>query len=126
MKKLMVSFALAALAAGCITDTSGLRVERSKLMIDNGNFASHVRMLEQKRRDTPEGFVFVQVTVQNDDSNDGEFLYRFQWLDGDGIALPETAPSWHRAAFHGKDKVFLNGVSERRDAKDFRLVMRAL
>ena len=47
--------------AGCITNTSGERVEDSRVVVDNGMFAAHVRSLGQVCRQTKSGFMEVQV-----------------------------------------------------------------
>lgn len=116
--------ALALALAGCITNTSGERVEDSRVIVDNGMFAAHVRSLGQVCRQTKSGFMEVQVELQNDDTSDFALLYRFQWLDADGVLIEESSPVWKHAFAHGRDKFFLKGVSESVLAKDFRLVVR--
>ena len=116
--------ALALVLAGCITNTSGERVEDSRVIVDNGMFAAHVRSLGQVCRQTKSGFMEVQVELQNDDTCDFSMLYRFQWLDADGMLIEESSPVWKHAFAHGRDKFFLKGVSESVLAKDFRLVVR--
>ena len=116
--------ALALVLAGCITNTCGERVEDSRVIVDNGMFAAHVRSLGQVCRQTKSGFREVQVELQNDDTCDFSMLYRFQWLDADGFLIGESAPVWKYAFAHGRDKFFLKGTSESVLAKDFRLVIR--
>lgn len=116
--------ALALALAGCITNTSGERVEDSRVIVDNGMFAAHVRSLGQVCRQTKSGFMEVQVELQNDDTCDFSMLYRFQWFDADGMLIEESAPVCKHAFAHGRDKFFLRGVSESALAKDFRLVVR--
>ena len=116
--------ALALVLAGCITNTSGERVEDSRVVVDNGMFAAHVRSLGQVCRQTKSGFLEVQVELQNDDTCDFSMLYRFQWLDADGFLIGESVPVWKHAFAHGRDKFYLKGVSESVLAKDFRLVVR--
>lgn len=123
MRILAVS-ALAFVLAGCITNTSGERVENARIVVDNDMFASHVRALGQTCRPTKSGFAEAQVEFQNDDTCDFAFLYRFQWLDADGMLLEDSSPVWNHAFAHGRDKFFLKGVSESAQAKDFRLVIR--
>ena len=110
--------------AGCITNTSGERIEDSRVVVDNGMFAAHVRSLGQVCRQTKSGFMEVQVELQNDDTSDFSMLYRFQWLDADGMLIEESSPVWRHAFAHGRDRFFLKGVSESVLAKDFRLVVR--
>lgn len=127
MKAIALAIAAAALTlCGCISDTTGIRVENERLIIDNHRFASHFTMTHQIRRNTQTGFIQVQAWLQNADKNDIQFQYRFQWLDADGMLLDETLPVWHTARVHGRDRLPLEGVSESRLADDFRLVVRPL
>ena len=119
-----VMSAMALVLAGCITNTSGERIEDSRVVVDNGMFAAHVRSLGQVCRQTKSGFMEVQVELQNDDTSDFSMLYRFQWLDADGMLIEESSPVWRHAFAHGRDRFFLKGVSESVLAKDFRLVIR--
>ena len=116
--------AVALVLTGCIMNTSGERVEDSRVIVDNGMFAAHVRSLGQVCRQAKSGFMEVQVELQNEDTCDFSMLYRFQWLDADGMLIEESAPVWKHAFAHGRDKFFLRGVSESALAKDFRLVVR--
>lgn len=122
--RIAVMSAMALVLAGCITNTSGERVEDSRVVVDNGMFAAHVRSLGQVCRQTKSGFMEVQVELQNDDTCDFSMLYRFQWLDADGFLIEESSPVWKHAFAHGRDKFYLRGVSESVLAKDFRLVIR--
>lgn len=122
--RIAVMSAMALVLAGCITNTSGERVEDSRVVVDNGMFAAHVRSLGQVCRQTKSGFMEVQVELQNDDTCDFSMLYRFQWLDADGFLIEESSPVWKHAFAHGRDKFYLRGVSESVLAKDFRLVVR--
>ena len=122
--RIAVMSAMALVLAGCITNTSGERVEDSRVIVDNGMFAAHVRSLGQVCRQTKSGFMEVQVELQNDDTCDFSMLYRFQWLDADGVLIEESSPVWKHAFAHGRDRFFLKGVSESVLAKDFRLVVR--
>lgn len=124
---MMILFATIAVAfAGCITDTSGIVVEKGKLTVHNRRLASHMSLTHHLKRDTTTGFVHVQAVLQNADYGDIQFQYRFEWYDADGMLIEETSPMWHTARVHGKDRKVLEGVSESRQAADFRLVVRAL
>lgn len=112
--------------AGCITDTSGIAVEKGKMIVYNQRLAAHMSLTHHLKRDTKTGFVHVQAVLQNADYGDIQFQYRFEWYDADGMLIEETSPMWHTARVHGKDRKVLEGVSESRQAADFRLVIRAL
>lgn len=117
---------LMAAFAGCVSDTSGIRIEESRLIVDNPRFASHFRISHHLKRRLETGSIQVQLTIQNDDRGDVRFQYRFEWLDADGMLIDETSPMWRVASIHGKDKKVLEGVSESKQAADFRLVIRSL
>ena len=122
--RILAVTALSLALGGCITNTSGERVEDSRLIVDNDMFAAHVRSLGQTCGSTKTGFLEAQVELQNDDTSDFSFQYRFQWLDADGFLIGESSPVWKHAFAHGRDKFYLRGVSESVQAKDFRLVIR--
>ena len=128
MKKLLLILASVIVAAfsGCITDSSGIVVEKGKMIVYNQRLASHMTLTHHLRRDTTTGFVHVQAVLQNADFGDIQFQYRFEWYDKDGMLIEETSPMWHTALVHGKDRKVLDAVSESKQASDFRLVIRAL
>lgn len=111
---------------GCHSDTSGIRIEDSKLVIDNPRFASHFHVTHQLKRKLDNGLVHVQLAIQNEDRGDVRFQYRFEWLDADGMVLEETLPTWQVATIHGKNRKVIEAVSESKDAADFRIVVRSL
>lgn len=117
--------ALASAFAGCITDTSGIAVEKGKLTVYNRRLAAHMTLTHHLRRDTKTGFVHVQAVLSNADYSDIQFQYRFEWYDADGMLIEETSPMWHTARVHGKDRKVLEGVSESKSAADFRLIIRS-
>ena len=117
--------ALAFAFAGCITDTSGIAVEKGKLTVYNRRLAAHMTLTHHLRRDTKTGFVHVQAVLSNADYSDIQFQYRFEWYDADGMLIEETSPMWHTARVHGKDRKVLEGVSESKSAADFRLIIRS-
>ena len=111
---------------GCISITSGIVVEKGKMTIHNQRMAAHMELTHHLRRDTVTEFSHIQAVLHNTDYGDIQFQYRFEWYDKDGMLLEETAPVWHTARIHGKDRKVLETVSENRLAADFRLVIRAL
>ena len=123
---LMILPLLAVVVTGCVSDTSGIRIEDSRLIVDNPRFASHFRISHHLKRKLETGLMQVQLTIQNDDRGDVRFQYRFEWLDADGMLFEEMSPMWQVASIHGKDKKVLEGVSESKQAADFRLVIRSL
>ena len=107
----ILASALAVAFAGCITDTSGIAVEKGKMIVYNQRLAAHMTLTHHLRRDTKTGFVHVQAILQNADYGDIQFQYRFEWYDVDGMLIEETSPMWHTARVHGKDRKVLEGVS---------------
>lgn len=128
MKSRFIASALVLALAGCmaVKDTSGIVVEKGRLVVHNARFASHFEMQYQLRRDTPANLLHVQAFVQNADDTDFAFQYRFEWKDADGMMLRETNPSWKTATIHGKDTIALEAVGESPSAADFRLVVKPL
>lgn len=128
MRKLVV-FAFSVLAivfSGCISDTSGIVVEKGKMIINNQRFASHMSLMHYSLKETETGCLHVQVVLENSDYGDIRFQYLFEWYDKDGMLLEETSPMWRTLRMHGKDRKALECVSENKLAKDFRLAIRSL
>ena len=122
----IVASALCFAFAGCISDTSGISVEKGKMTVYNQRLAAHMTLTHHLKRDTKTGLVHVQAVLQNADCSDMELQYRFEWYDSDGMLIEETSPMWHTARVHGKDRKVLEGVSESKSAVDFRLIIRSL
>lgn len=122
----ILASAVAVAFAGCISDTSGIAVEKGRMTVYNQRLAAHMSLAHHLKRDTKTGFVHVQAVLQNADCSDIQFQYRFEWYDPDGMLIEETSPMWRTARVHGKDRKVLEGVSESKSAADFRLIIRSL
>ena len=88
---LILASALAIVFAGCITDTSGVAVEKGKMIVYNQRLAAHMTLTHHLRRDTATGFIHVQAVLQNADYGDIQFQYRFEWYDADGMLIEEKS-----------------------------------
>ena len=73
---------------------------------------------------TPEGFLHVQVMVQNTNQQDYPCQYRFEWKTKQGMVQTHASTPWRPVVFHGRDVVPLEAVSPLQGTDDFRLSIR--
>lgn len=66
----------------------------------------------QRVNKTREGdAIHIQVVLANQNSNAGEFIYRFVWMDANGMTIPTPLTNWQRQHILGKQTVTLMGVA---------------
>ena len=112
--------------SGCLTPrTDGMSVEKGRLQIDNVPLSLNLEMVQDAMYKTPEGFLRVQVTLQNKNREDFDCQYRFIWKDKNGLTLTHARSSWKPLVLHGKQKTVVEGVAPIGAAADFKLVIRA-
>ena len=126
MKISKIAVAVAVLSlAGCLSPkTSGVWVEKGHLYIEDAAFALNLNMVQDAMERTPEGFLHVQVMVQNTNQQDYPCQYRFEWKTKQGIVQTHAPTPWRRIVFHGRDVVPLEAVAPLQGADDFRLSIR--
>ena len=120
---------LAALATvslvGCLSPkTSGVWVEKGRLYVEDASFALNLNLVQDAVEKTPEGFLHVQVTVQNANQQDYRCQYRFEWKTKQGLVPTHAKPPWRPIVLHGRDVVPLEAVSPLQGTDDFRLAIR--
>jgi len=122
--KIAVVTAFLALA-GCLSPkTSGVWVEKGHLYIEDAAFALNLNLVQDAMERTPEGFLHVQVTVQNTNQQDYPCQYRFEWKTKQGMVQTHASTPWRPVVFHGRDVVPLEAVSPLQGTDDFRLSIR--
>lgn len=126
MKISKIAVAVAVLSlAGCLSPkTSGVWVEKGHLYIEDAAFALNLNMVQDAMERTPEGFLHVQVMVQNTNQQDYPCQYRFEWKTKQGIVQTHAPTPWRPIVFHGRDVVPLEAVAPLQGADDFRLSIR--
>ena len=111
--------------AGCLSPkTSGVWVEKGHLYIEDAAFALNLNLVQDAMERTPEGFLHVQVTVQNTNQQDYPCQYRFEWKTKQGMVQTHASTPWRPVVFHGRDVVPLEAVSPLQGTDDFRLSIR--
>ena len=126
MKISKIAVAVAVLSlAGCLSPkTSGVWVEKGHLYIEDAAFALNLNMVQDAMERTPEGFLHVQVMVQNTNQQDYPCQYRFEWKTKQGMVQTHASTPWRPVVFHGRDVVPLEAVSPLQGTDDFRLSIR--
>ncbi len=116
---------LVLLFAGCMSArTAGLSAEKGVLKVEDGAFASHVKVLQDQTTVIDGGFLKAQVTLCNTDRRNFDCQYRFIWKDKDGLTLKGAETLWTPLMLHGREETVIQGISPVPRAADFRLVIR--
>ena len=125
---------LAALAAvvlaGC-GSTSVNTVERAqpvgerhlvsdKRVIADRSLDSAVRIVGMSEGMTPDGFIKVQVEVQNSGRGRKSFSYKVEWFDVNGVIVDTPTTTSISRQIEGHEALFLTAVAPTATAKDFR------
>lgn len=131
MKGLVVAVLGCALAVaagtGCLRGrmTSGVVVEKGRLMIEDPSFALNLEPEGEDRRTlTKEGFLHAQVTLKNTNRHDYRCQYQFVWFDEAGMAMAHALTPWKPLVLHGRETKNLDAVASVQGAADFRLKVR--
>lgn len=110
---------------GCLSPkTSGMAVEKGRLLVHDAAFALNLEMVSDTVARTPEGFLRVQVKVRNANQTDFDCQYRFEWKTASGIVQTHAVTPWRPAVLHGRDETVFEAVSAIQGADDFRLIVR--
>ena len=112
---------------GCLSpQTSGMSVEKGKLIIDDASFALNLELREDACERTPEGFLHVQVALKNTNDYDFPCQYQFVWKDGNGLVQRHAKAPWTPIVLHGGEETVLDAVSTIPNSADFRLNLRRI
>ena len=118
-------FVSALFLAGCLSPrTSGVVVEKGRLLVHDASFALNLEMVSDAVQRTPEGFLRVQAKVRNSNQTDFACQYRFEWKTPQGMVQTHALTPWRQVVLHGRDETVLEAVSTVPGADDFRLAVR--
>lgn len=94
-------------------------------------------LISMRRAMTPGGVMMAQAQVRSErygfwselwssmtDSNPYHVLYRFEWMDENGMAVSTAANAWQTAIFAPGETKFLQGVAPNSRCRDFILSVR--
>ena len=121
----IVCVAAACLVSGCLSPkTSGVVVEKGRLLVHDPSFALNLEMVQDARERTPEGFLHVQATVRNTNQRDFRCQYRFEWKTPQGLVQTHAMTPWRPVVMHGRDETVFEATSTLAGTDDFRLAIR--
>jgi uncharacterized protein YcfL len=121
----------ALLTAGCNTQRvnsiepaqpAGQRemVNDKRVLADQSLYNS-VRLLGVNKAETPEGFLRIQVEVQNETRRAKAFTYRVEWFDGQGMMMESASTPAMPRTIESKETLVITAVAPTPTAKDFRI-----
>lgn len=126
--KVLIYFLFSAgvlMTSGCFTQkTSGVMVQNGKIIVEDSVFAKNIKIIKDVKEKTSNGFLHVQVSVQNTNRTDFECQYRFEWIRTNGMVQKHAPMLWRPIVFHGREVVELDAVSPIKNTEDFRLLIR--
>lgn len=123
--KFSLFLSVAIMLSGCLSPkTSGMVVEKGRLLIHDASFALNLEMVSDTVARTPEGFLRVQAKVRNTNETDFRCQYRFEWKTASGILQTHAMTPWRPVVLHGRDETVFEAVSPIPGADDFRLIVR--
>ncbi|NBQ25376.1 MAG: DUF1425 domain-containing protein [Verrucomicrobia bacterium] len=84
---------------------------------------SRARILGVTETQTPEGFVKIQVELENMTSSTKHIEYAFEWFDAQGNLVPSASGGFRVRELLGREVIYISAISPRADIKDFRVKM---
>lgn len=115
--KILGAFALA-LLAGCATPPPPAPGSAASKVVSLGNMKNiEVRAMRVAREN---GFLTVNVQLENTSSYNKQMYYRFAWLGNDGFPVAD-AEGWKSMTLYGAQTSYLPAIAPTPKATDFRL-----
>ena len=84
---------------------------------------SRARILGVTETQTPEGFVKIQVELENMTPSTKHIEYAFEWFDAQGNLVPSASGGFRVRELLGREVIYISAISPRADIKDFRVKM---
>jgi uncharacterized protein YcfL len=119
------------LAAGCNTQrvnsiepaqTTGQReMVNDKRVLADQSLHNSVRLLGVNKAETPEGFLRIQVEVQNETRRAKAFTYRVEWFDLQGMMMESASTPAMPRTIESRETVTITAIAPSPAAKDFRI-----
>ena len=97
-------------------------VEDRRVELD-GTLARKAAITEVRQGRTPGGLLRVEVDVQNLTRRQRRIDYRFEFTDGDGMAVRGGVPGWLQERLQSGELLTLSATAPTADADDFKLKM---
>jgi uncharacterized protein YcfL len=116
-----------AVAAGCHRTVNTVAVgdslgsEYKWIQTDTG--VSQICQIVSARKDRVNGLLKVQVEVLNIRNHDERFVYRFQWLDANGMEITSVANDWVPQVINGRESLTIQGIAPDPRVTDARIKM---
>jgi len=133
--KTLIALFLLALMAGCVTQTQTVeqphpafplrhRVDDARVVIDP-KLAQIIQLVGLTSTNTADGFLKIQLDIQNMTDANQQFVYRIDWYDQNAQPLSMAAlvsPPWFMLK---RETSFLGATSPTPAARDFRVHLTA-
>jgi uncharacterized protein YcfL len=125
---------LSLLAVGCAAPSTQNNYERDKPTYQASNIkdkrvetdaflAQKFKVLEIRQTTVQGDLMKVNVLVLNDDDWAGNVIYKFEWLDDQGMAVDTSSSAWVSQNFGARETLPLVSIAPNGRCKDFHLKM---
>jgi uncharacterized protein YcfL len=95
-----------------------------KRVITDNTLAGTVRVVSINQSTVSGNLLKVQATVENLRSSQRNVLYKFEWVDQDGMAVDSPNETWKSIILNGREQQTISTVAISPRAVDFRLKFR--
>ena len=114
-----------ALSAGCHRTVNTVAVGDSQITeyqwIQTDSGLNDIAHVVSARKDRVNGLLKVQVELTNLRNHDERIVYKFQWLDANGMEVPSISNDWVPKVINGRESLMIVGVAPDPRVTDCRL-----
>jgi uncharacterized protein YcfL len=118
-----------ALAGGCKSvntverekPTYEANVVNDKRIETDGFLANKAKVLQVRQATVQDNLLKVDVEILNDDPWSGDFDYKFEWFDDQGMPVDSPTSTWYTKHVQARETVSLDEIAPNPRCKDFRL-----
>ncbi len=121
-----LAFLLLLAAAGCsapVNKTESAPPPDKRITIDP-SLAGALRVLKVQSATGAEGYLKIQVDVENRSAAPRRFSYSIDWLDANGSLLPQLSNGFLKWMLRGRETSSIAATAPDSLAKDFRITFR--
>ena len=129
LKSLFTCFLMLAPLVACKTvntvapgeSLANKRYIEDKRVITDPFLGSRAKILGVVETRTSNGFLRVQVEIENASTTTKHIEYLFEWFDNDGNLIPSVTRAYRVREILGRETIYLSAISPSEQAADFQL-----
>jgi uncharacterized protein YcfL len=95
-------------------------VQDSRIETD-GFLSKKAKILQVRKGIAQDNLMRIDVEILNDNPWEGNFDYKFEWFDGDGLPVDSPTSTWTSRHIEAKETISIDAIAPNPQCKDFRL-----